>query len=293
MEMHQVRYFIALARALNFTRAADECHVSQPALTKAIKLLEEELGGALVNRRIRPMRLTPLGENLRDRFAAIFDIALEIKAEAAHLARRVCEQEAIGLVSTLGAARASAIAARMREEFPDIALLVRHAAQPDLVSALADGEIDYAIIADCDGEDQRFDYRPLFTERYFLATTPAAAARMNGAVSLGELSGIDYVHRAHCELNDRTDRILREKGVEMESRFSTDQDETAKQMIAAGLGVAILPESYFDGSLGKCEIRDENLSRTISLARLKSRARGAADERLFASLEKFFCGQAR
>ena len=49
MEMHQIRYFLAVARALHFTRAAEECHVTQPALTRAIHLLEEELGGQLLS----------------------------------------------------------------------------------------------------------------------------------------------------------------------------------------------------------------------------------------------------
>jgi len=61
MEMHQVRYFLAVARTLNFTRAADECNVTQPSLTRAIKQLEAELGGDLF-RRERPAGLTELGQ---------------------------------------------------------------------------------------------------------------------------------------------------------------------------------------------------------------------------------------
>lgn len=60
MEMHQVRYFLAVARTLNFTRAADECNVSQPSLTRAIDQLEAELGGDLF-RRERPTQFTELG----------------------------------------------------------------------------------------------------------------------------------------------------------------------------------------------------------------------------------------
>lgn len=288
MEMHQVRYFIALARTLNFTRAADECHVSQPALTKAIKLLEEELGGELVNRRVRPMRLTRLGEKLRDRFAAIFDIALEIKAEAELEVRHGGGRAAVGLVNTLGGARSAALVAALRAAFPEIEFALRHAPQMELISALADGEIELALIADCDGEDQRFEYRPLFTERYYLATTPGAAAERRGQVCLADLAGADYVHRVHCELNDRTERMLRRGGVEMASRFSTDQDDVAKRMIAAGLGVAILPDCYFDDQIGRCDIRDEELSRTISLARIRARAGNAAHERIGAFLEDFF-----
>jgi DNA-binding transcriptional LysR family regulator len=61
METHQVRYFLAVARTLNFTRAAEECNVTQPSLTRAIKKLEEELGGALFHRERANTHLTELG----------------------------------------------------------------------------------------------------------------------------------------------------------------------------------------------------------------------------------------
>ena len=64
MEMHQVRYFLAVARVLNFTRAAEECHVAQPSLTRAIKQLEAELGGDLFRRERNLTHLTDLGQRM-------------------------------------------------------------------------------------------------------------------------------------------------------------------------------------------------------------------------------------
>ena len=69
MEMQQVRYFLAVSRTLNFTRAAEECNVTQPALTRAIKQLEDELGGELIRREGRNTHLTDLG-NARRMIAA-------------------------------------------------------------------------------------------------------------------------------------------------------------------------------------------------------------------------------
>jgi len=65
MEMQQVRYFLAVSRTLNFTRAAEECNVTQPALTRAIKQLEDELGGELIRREGRNTHLTDLGNRMR------------------------------------------------------------------------------------------------------------------------------------------------------------------------------------------------------------------------------------
>src|ERR671914_1406471 len=75
MEMHQVRYFVAAARTLNFTRAAEECHVAQPSLTRAIKLLEGELGGDLFRRERPRAMLTPLGERMYPLLKQCYDSA--------------------------------------------------------------------------------------------------------------------------------------------------------------------------------------------------------------------------
>ena len=74
MEMHQVRYFLAVARMLNFTRAADECNVTQPSLTRAIKQLEAEMGGDLF-RRERPTQLTELGQRMHPLLKQCYDAA--------------------------------------------------------------------------------------------------------------------------------------------------------------------------------------------------------------------------
>src|SRR5256885_5675352 len=81
MEMHQVRYFLAVARVLNFTRAADECNVTQPSLTRAIKQLEAELGGDLF-RRERPTQLTELGQRMHPLLKQCYDSALGARSLA-------------------------------------------------------------------------------------------------------------------------------------------------------------------------------------------------------------------
>jgi DNA-binding transcriptional LysR family regulator len=86
MEMHQVRYFLAVATELNFTRAFETCHVSQPSLTRAIKLLEEELGGPLFHRERANTHLTELGLMTRPHLQAMYDESRATKrsVEATH-----------------------------------------------------------------------------------------------------------------------------------------------------------------------------------------------------------------
>src|SRR3712207_5468663 len=82
MEMHQVRYFLAVCEELNFTRAAEKCNVAQPSLTRAIKLLEEELGGPLFHRERANTHLSELGRMVRPYLEQVFDQAKEAKRQA-------------------------------------------------------------------------------------------------------------------------------------------------------------------------------------------------------------------
>src|SRR5262245_12530141 len=85
MEMHQVRYFLAVARTLNFTRASEECHVSQPSLTRAIKHLEGELGADLFRRERPAAQLTELGERMLPLLQQCYDSALGARALASSI----------------------------------------------------------------------------------------------------------------------------------------------------------------------------------------------------------------
>src|SRR5215472_9024854 len=82
MEMHQVRYFLAVADTLNFTRAAEQCNVSQPALTRAIQQLEEELGGLLLRRERKLTHLTDFGRLIEPHLRQLFADAEAAKTTA-------------------------------------------------------------------------------------------------------------------------------------------------------------------------------------------------------------------
>src|SRR5437763_4931845 len=85
MEMHQIRYFLGVSRTLNFTRAAEECHVAQPSLTRAIKLLEAELGADLFRRERNLTHLTEFGHRMLPLLQQCYDSALSAKKLASSL----------------------------------------------------------------------------------------------------------------------------------------------------------------------------------------------------------------
>ena len=104
MEMHQIRYFLALCEELNFTKAAERCNVAQPSLTRAIKLLEDEFGGELVNRERGNTHLTELGRMMRPHLAEVYETAQLARSEADKLKKEKRVTLRLGVMCTIAPA---------------------------------------------------------------------------------------------------------------------------------------------------------------------------------------------
>src|SRR3954452_9658473 len=97
MELHQVRYFLALASTLNFTRAAEQCNVTQPALTKGVQKLEQQLGGQLIYRERQLTQLTDLGKEVLPLLARTMASAETARRKAQEFQRKEIAPLKIGL----------------------------------------------------------------------------------------------------------------------------------------------------------------------------------------------------
>ena len=171
MEMHQVRYFLAVARTLNFTRAADECHVAQPSLTRAIKQLEGELGGDLFRRERPAAQLTELGQRMLPLLKQCFDSAIG--------ARELATSMKSGNVGALRLAL-SRIDRHYRSSFrscsncssisADLNSSCCAARALEIAEFLKKGDAELAIAAGIGDDWERLDRWPLFTENFVLLT---------------------------------------------------------------------------------------------------------------------------
>ena len=132
MEMHQIRYFLAVARELNFTRAAQSCHVSQPALTRAIQQLEDELGGQLMRREGKLSHLTDLGERMLPLMLRCYESALAAKSLASSF--KVGSAQALLLVLARSIDLAFASVQLARADPPSANRAIRAARAPVLHS---------------------------------------------------------------------------------------------------------------------------------------------------------------
>src|ERR1700760_2231936 len=127
MQLHQVRYFLALARTLNFTRAAEQCNVTQPALTKAVHKLEEELGGALIHRERRLTQLTELGKMILPTLEKIYAAAEAVRHQALSYQKTTIAPLKIGLVPSVSAALITELFLDLVRIIPDLRIDLREA----------------------------------------------------------------------------------------------------------------------------------------------------------------------
>ena len=162
--MHQVRYFLAVARTLNFTRAAEECHVAQPSLTRAIKLLEGELGGDLFRRERPHAMLTPLGERMFPLLKQCYDSAQSARALAAMINDGEIGALKLAVSGSIELGLILSHVNELRKSFSEIELKILRGTGPQVVEYLKSGDAELAVGTSIGETWDRLDSWKLFDE---------------------------------------------------------------------------------------------------------------------------------
>ncbi len=279
MEMHQVRYFLALAHTLNFTKAADECHVTQPALTRAIKQLEEELGGELIRRERNHSHLTELGR----RMLPLLQQCHEAAASAKTLAKAVHGNQIAPLAVTISNGVNIELAMGALKElfgaYPGIQLSIRRGTPDAVMEALRSGEAEVAIACATDEEWERLDRWPLFKESIELAVALDHRFSVDEVdeVSLSDLSDEALVRRVACEYAGELSRAIVSQGVTARSTHEVETEQDLLALLESTGGVGIVSRtSPRSPATRRLKLRDVPLTRTVSVFGVAGRHRSSA-----------------
>lgn len=242
MEMSQIRYVLAAAKTLNFTKAAGECNISQPALTKAIKTLEGELGASLFHREGRRVLLSEFGRSMLPHLQHIMDEAEVTQTLAQNF--RLLNQTPIrlGVMSTVGHLRLARFLSQFDRTHEGIELSVSEDNVADLKAKLDEGELDLAVLNPLDGLGDGFHSHNLYTERYVVIFPPEHRLMAQNAINLRDLSGEPYVDRLACEMREMVMAVCQDMGVELYARFRSDREDWVQAMVMARIGFAFMPE---------------------------------------------------
>jgi DNA-binding transcriptional LysR family regulator len=241
MEMHQVRYFLAACETLNFTRAAERCNVSQPALTKAVKKLEDELGGLLFRRERNQTHLTDLGRMMVPHFEQMSHAVFTAKEQASKLQNMDDAPLRLGVMCTIGPSRLLGFLSELRETLPQLELSLCEAPGHALIGEMMSGELDLALIG-LPVLPDRFTTNVLFEERFMVAFAAGHPFEAQNAVTLRSLKGENYLARSNCEFAEHREAADILPNEEINIIYESEREDWIQALVSAGHGCTVIPE---------------------------------------------------
>lgn len=277
--LRQLQYLVALADRLSFTKAARDCHATQSSLSAGLKELEQLLGVRLVERSRQTVLMTPIGQEVSQRARAILAAARDLTDATAAAAEPMSGRLRLGVIPTIAPFLLPRGLAALRRRYPQLQLILREDVTADLLARVADGQLDFALLA-LPYDTGNLLVEPLFHEELWLVgqrQDPALRSRpIKFTSSLSNrllLLAEGHCLREHalyaCAAADRS----RATSVEATSLL------TLVQMIESGLGIGLIPEMAVRGGLTSSPrlvaraLGGDSPRRTIALAARRSTPR--------------------
>jgi len=266
LDIKQLKSFIAVANALSFSKAARQLHISQPALSTQIKMLETHLGAQLLDRNRRTVRLTAAGEALLPDAEALLRQIAELELRVARISSGDAGHLRIGFVASATRELVPAIAMEFRRQYPGVSLELKNIPTVQQVEALRSGAIDVGIVRMPLAEEgivldlvHREPFAIVLSNRH-----PLARERNLLVKHLAGEPFIAYGRRWAPAFYERWTGICRNAGFTPTVVQETGEMETALVLVGAGLGVAILPEGITRRSRRTLKIKVLNREKTYS-----------------------------
>jgi DNA-binding transcriptional LysR family regulator len=276
MEMQQIRYYVALAETLNFTRAAEQCNVSQPALTRAIQQLEYELGGPLVRRERRHSHLTELGHKMLPLLRQCYDSAVSAKTLATAVKKGEQSCLALGVANSLDVALLLGSLGELWRQMPGMQLKLKRGDAEQIAEMLKSGEIEMAISDPLPDQWERLDTYPMFTEAfdYIVSAERNVVQDNEDGIDIEVIQASQLlVHRGALTGRDEEARLTR-AGIDMVKAHQIDSCRDLEILVLANMGVGVAPSSALQSkALHHIPCANLDLKRQIAVYTVAGRRR--------------------
>jgi len=251
--LRQLRYMTALARYRHFGRAADDCAVTQPALSMQVRELEREIGAALVERHPGEVALTEIGREVAERAEHILAASRDLVDFARHR-ELLSGQLKLGIIPTLVPYVLPQVLPRLQAAHPRLRLEVRETQTKMLLEELSRGELDCLMLAlPVEGAD--VETSSLFDDPFLLALPAGESLPAAARVSIDDVDQrrLILLEEGHC-LRDQALAFCAAQRREASMRLGATSLATVMQMVANGYGVTLVPEVAVD-----VEVRDDRV----------------------------------
>jgi len=247
--LRQLSYFIALAKELNFTRAAEACFVGQSTLSAGLKELEDSLGVRLVERDRQNVSITLVGREVLSRARAILAASEDLLEFADGAEKSMAATIRLGVIPTIAPFLLPKVLPEIRTRFPDLKVTLREDLTSNLLARLADHQLDFALIAlpyKVDG----LLVKELFNDEFWLVARESDPALQFKEVRLpAKMAGrLLLLEEGHC-LRDHTLQACKRSDIRNAEGMEATSLLTLLQMVESGMGIALLPEMAVKGGL--------------------------------------------
>lgn len=284
MDLRQLRYFLAVAEAGGFSRAAERAYVAQPALSAHVSRLEDELGVQLFVRSSKGVELTHAGVVLVEHAHELFRFVQLTQAAVRHAGEAVHGDVSVGLPHTVAAMLTLPLLQAVRARWPRVSLRLVEAHSGWLLEWLLSGRLDVAVLFG-GPPTKGLQMQPLLDEALYLISPPGVVAA-GDRVALRDIAGLPLLLPAAGHgLRLAIDRAAAAAGIGLRIDVEMDALASIRKAVAAGLGHTILSRAAVDEELrqGRVEARrivEPVVMRTVVLAMRESQLHGAARDKV-------------
>ncbi|MGX2974844.1 DNA-binding transcriptional regulator OxyR [Ursidibacter arcticus] len=242
MNIRDLEYLIALAEFKHFRKAADACNVSQPTLSGQIRKLEDELGAVLLERTSRKVLFTQAGLTLVEQAKAVLREVKILREMASNQGKDMSGPILIGVIPTLGPYISPIILPNLQSLFPELEIYIYELPTNELLEQLESGQLDCGILS-LSKETEPFIEVPIFNEKMLLAVSSQHSWAKEKTLDLARLRDKEMLmlDNGHCLRTQTMDYCL-SIGAKENRHFKANSLETLRNMVAANIGIALMPE---------------------------------------------------
>ncbi|MVO98527.1 LysR substrate-binding domain-containing protein [Paenibacillus lutrae] len=274
MELRQLQYFVKVARKQHMTQAAEELHVAQSAVSRQIRQLEEELGVQLFVQKGRNLQLTSAGrlflsraeDILNDLDRAVIEIQEFLDPEAGEIR--------VGFPHSVSMSILPSFISCFRQDHPNVKFRLRQGTYTSLIRDVMDGVIDLAIVSPCPESHEHVKGEVMLTEELFAVLPPSHPLAESVSIRLEQLREEPFVlFGEQYSLRPIVMNACQQAGFVPKIEFEGDETDTIRGLVAAGMGVSLLPELALRYSTliepAVVKIMDPKVTRTVGVIRRK------------------------
>lgn len=292
LDIKQLHYFIAVSEHMNFSKAAERLHISQPSLSNAIKKLEEEIGSPLLERNTRNLQLTEAGEVLFERAKVIVKNMEVLKIEMDEVIIHGTREITMGVMESIKHWLPKVIA-NYKKDYPEMIIHLVDILGSKRVKKSLKSYKTHLIITNQLMDDPELEVQTLYEERLVAVLPLHHPLAKKDKISITDISEEPFIISTEG-FQTRRDILntFEQAGKNIHIQFEIERFETAVSLVRENLGVTILPENYLQGPTAKTivkkEIEGANLSRNVYLVYLKKRHLPLAIRQLLQDILQYF-----